>query len=155
MPVLDRLAAAMCYASGTTGNPKGVVYSHRSIYLHSTAVASASGFTLTQYDRVLIAPSMFHAEAWGIPHAAGGWAATDPAGEISAGGTAGPTDRSGEADVRRRRARDLERPGSLCGKPSCRSLVLAAGDQRRSAVPRSLIERLQDRHGVRLIQIWG
>jgi len=77
MPALnERSAAAMCYTSGTTGNPKGVVYSHRSIYLHSMAAVSATGFAITQRDRVLVAPSMFHANGWGMPHA-GWWVGAD------------------------------------------------------------------------------
>src|SRR5213076_428134 len=71
-PALDeRAAAAMCYTSGTTVNPKGVVYSHRSTVLHSLSVCMASVFGLTQYDRVLLIVPMFHANAWGLPYA--GW----------------------------------------------------------------------------------
>ena len=72
LPEIDECsAAAMCYTSGTTGNPKGVVYSHRSVWLHSQAIVSASCFAITEHDRALVSPSMFHANAWGIPHA--GW----------------------------------------------------------------------------------
>src|ERR1700691_196024 len=69
-PDLDeRSAAAMCYTSGTTGLPKGVVYSHRSTYLHSMAACTANGQGVGQYDRVLPAVPMFHANAWGLPYA--------------------------------------------------------------------------------------
>ena len=63
-------AAAMCYTSGTTGHPKGVVYSHRSSYLHSTAVCSANGLGLGYSDKALPIVPMFHANAWGLPYAA-------------------------------------------------------------------------------------
>jgi fatty-acyl-CoA synthase len=77
LPELDECsAAAMCYTSGTTGYPKGVVYSHRSICLHSMAVASASAFALSRRDRALVLPSMFHGNAWGIPHV-GWWVGAD------------------------------------------------------------------------------
>ena len=70
-PELDECsAAAMCYTSGTTGNPKGVVYSHRSTYLHSTAVCSGNVAGLSFVDRVLPIVPMFHANAWGLPYAA-------------------------------------------------------------------------------------
>ncbi|MFL6116888.1 MAG: long-chain fatty acid--CoA ligase, partial [Catenulispora sp.] len=68
--VVETDAAAMCYTSGTTGNPKGVVYSHRSIYLHSMQVAMPQSFGLDEANRILTIVPMFHAMAWGIPYAA-------------------------------------------------------------------------------------
>jgi fatty-acyl-CoA synthase len=70
-PDLDeRSAAAMCYTSGTTGLPKGVVYSHRSTYLHSMAVCTANGLAVTEQDRVMPIVPQFHANAWGLAYAA-------------------------------------------------------------------------------------
>jgi fatty-acyl-CoA synthase len=70
-PDLDeKSAAAMCFTSGTTGNPKGVVYSHRSSYLHSMSVCAANSIGLVDGDRVLLVVPMFHANAWGQPYAA-------------------------------------------------------------------------------------
>jgi fatty-acyl-CoA synthase len=66
----ERCAAAMCYTSGTTGNPKGVVYSHRSTYLHSMCLCTGEAAGLTPGDRVLPVVPMFHANAWGLPYAA-------------------------------------------------------------------------------------
>jgi fatty-acyl-CoA synthase len=66
----ERSAAAMCYTSGTTGNPKGVVYSHRSCWLHSMAVCTTNNVGLGADDRTLPIVPMFHANAWGQPYAA-------------------------------------------------------------------------------------
>ncbi|GAA3393290.1 long-chain fatty acid--CoA ligase [Streptomyces roseoviridis] len=69
-PELDeRAAAAMCYTSGTTGDPKGVVYSHRSIYLHSMQVNMTESMGLTDRDTTLVVVPQFHVLAWGLPHA--------------------------------------------------------------------------------------
>jgi hypothetical protein len=66
----DRAAAGLCYTSGTTGNPKGVLYSHRSSVLHAMAVCLADAMALSRDDRVLPVVPMFHANAWGLPYAA-------------------------------------------------------------------------------------
>lgn len=71
-PELDETsAAAVCYTSGTTGNPKGVVYSHRTTFVHSMASRAADTFGISERDRILLLPPMFHANAWGLPYS--GW----------------------------------------------------------------------------------
>jgi fatty-acyl-CoA synthase len=70
-PELDeRSAAAMCYTSGTTGLPKGVVYSHRSTYLHSMGACLGNAFAMSERDRILPVVPQFHANAWGLAYAA-------------------------------------------------------------------------------------
>ena len=70
-PELDEdAAAALCYTSGTTGQPKGVAYSHRSLVLHALSLSLPDNFAMSRMDTVLPAMSMFHANAWGLPHAA-------------------------------------------------------------------------------------
>jgi fatty-acyl-CoA synthase len=70
-PQLDeRSAAAMCYTSGTTGNPKGVMYSHRSTMLHTLGVTMADSLAVGERDAILPVVPMFHANAWGLPYAA-------------------------------------------------------------------------------------
>ena len=66
----ERSAAAMCYTSGTTGNPKGVVYSHRSTWLHSQAACTTDALGVGHDDTILAIVPMFHANAWGLPYAA-------------------------------------------------------------------------------------
>ncbi len=65
----ERTASSLCYTSGTTGNPKGVLYSHRSTILHSFMVCTADGFRLARADSVLLVVPLFHVNAWGIPYA--------------------------------------------------------------------------------------
>ena len=71
-PELDETqAAAVCYTSGTTGNPKGVVYSHRTTFMHSMASRAADTFGISEHDRIMLLPPMFHANSWGLPYS--GW----------------------------------------------------------------------------------
>ncbi|MDP4917568.1 MAG: AMP-binding protein, partial [Haliea sp.] len=67
----ETAAAAVCYTSGTTGNPKGVVYSHKTTFVHSLASRATDTFGINERDRILLLPPMFHANAWGLPYS--GW----------------------------------------------------------------------------------
>ncbi len=106
-PELDeRAAAAMCYTSGTTGNPKGIVYSHRSTYLHSLAISSGAAYALAERDRILVIVPMFHANAWGLPYA--GWMG-------GAGPSPPPCRRFGATScAMRRRRRSTSRRSGWC-----------------------------------------
>ena len=156
-PELDeRSAAAMCYTTGTTGDPKGVVYSHRSVFLHALAESSGAFFGLSPQDRVMVLAPMFHATAWGLPFA-GWWVGGDlvfpgrflqaePLSRLIA--QARPTVAGAVPTVWGDILRFAEsHPVDL----SSLRLVICGG----SAVPESLIERFQQRHGVRVIQAWG
>ena len=68
--IAEEDAAAMCYTSGTTGRPKGVLYSHRAICLHSLAISLPDQMDISCHDTIFPVVSMFHANAWGFPHAA-------------------------------------------------------------------------------------
>jgi fatty-acyl-CoA synthase len=152
----ERAASAMCYTSGTTGNPKGVVYSHRSSYLHSMAACDAGAMALTERDRVLAIVPMFHANAWGLPYS--GWMAGSdflmPARFLQAEPLVRFIDQehptfSGAvptiwADVLRYSADHSVDLSSF-------RMVVVGG----SAVPRSLMEAFEREHGVRIIQAWG
>jgi len=154
-PELDeRSAAAMCYTTGTTGDPKGVVYSHRSIYLHSLAQWGA--FSLTEADRLLVIVPMFHVNAWGFPYTA--W---------MLGADLLMPGRFLQADPLCKFINE-ERPTVAFGVPTVWSDVLRHVDANErdlsslrlvvcggSAVPRTLMEQFQERHGLRIIQAWG
>jgi fatty-acyl-CoA synthase len=152
----ERDAAAMCYTSGTTGNPKGVVYSHRSAYLHSMAVAMGDAMGLTPYDKVLPIVPMFHANAWGLPYAA-----------LMVGAGLVMPDRWLQPAPLVRIIQDEQ--VTLSGAvPTIWNDILGYADEHDSdlssirlvpcggsAVPKSLQQALLDRHGVRVIQAWG
>lgn len=66
----ERTASSLCYTSGTTGNPKGVLYSHRSTVLHSLMEVAPDGFDISSKDSLMLVVPMFHANAWGVPYSA-------------------------------------------------------------------------------------
>ncbi len=132
-PELDeRQAAGLCYTSGTTGNPKGVLYSHRSNILHCLATTMADTVGITSSDRVLPVVPMFHVNAWGFPYAAcAGGRRPGHAGPLPPGRAAGEADRVGEGDARGRCADDLARRAARRGRDEARLLERAPDDLRR------------------------
>ena len=152
----ERQAAAMCYTSGTTGNPKGVAYSHRSAYLHSLASLSANAMGLSEHDRILTIVPMFHANAWGIPYAAFlcGAALVMPGRFLQA-----------EPLTRMVKEEHVTFSGAV---PTIWADIYRYGEEHEidlstvrmiicggSAVPRSLMENFERKYGVRIIQAWG
>ena len=150
----ERRAASMCYTSGTTGNPKGVVYSHRSVVLHSIGAMLADTLAVSEADVVLPVVPMFHANAWGLCQAAvmAGSDLVFPGADLSPAALAGllvdervtlaagvPTIWMGVLE--QLRGRDT----------SALTRIVCGG----SAVPRSLSEAYRQQVGLPILQAWG
>jgi fatty-acyl-CoA synthase len=157
-PDIDEYAAAaMCYTSGTTGNPKGVVYSHRSSFLHTMAACTANGIGVGSSDCVLPIVPMFHANAWGLPYAA-----------LMAGADLVLPDCHLDARSLIDMIEKL-RPTVAGAVPTIWNDVLHYLDKDPdhdlsslrlvacggSAVPLSLMRTFEEKHGVQIRQLWG
>ena len=153
----ENSAAAMCYTSGTTGHPKGVVYAHRSSYLHSMAACAGNGLGISFTDKVLPVVPMFHANAWGLPYAALMAGADlvlpdrfmDAASLATLIETQRPTVAGAVPTIWNDLMSYLDRePGHDI---SSLRLVACGG----SAVPVSLMQTFEQRYRVQICQLWG
>ena len=156
-PTLDEnRACAMCYTSGTTGNPKGAVYSHRSMFLHSMMACLADTVAISERDTVLPVVPMFHANAWGMPYAAtlvgakqvmpgpfldGKSLAELIAGERVTVAAGVPTIWMGLLQVLEKESYDIS---------SLRCMPVGG-----SAAPQSMIERYHQQFGAPILHAWG
>jgi fatty-acyl-CoA synthase len=150
----ERSAASMCYTTGTTGDPKGVVYSHRSVYLHSFAVWAT--FRLDDTARVLVIVPMFHVNAWGTPYAS--WMVgsqillpgrfLQPQGLCAFIEQERPTFTGGVPTILTGILNHVQTNG---GDVSSIKRAVCGG----SAVPASLITAYRDVLGIELWQAWG
>lgn len=150
----ENRAASMCYTSGTTGNPKGAVYSHRSLYLHTMAAMTADSVGIGEKDVILPVVPMFHANAWGLAHVAVATGAklVMPGPDLSPGAL---------VDLI-----ESERVTVAAGVPTIWMGVLDAIDGRDvsslraipcggSAVPKALSEGFRAKIGLPILQAWG
>jgi len=152
----ERSAAAMCYTSGTTGMPKGVVYSHRSAYLHSMGVCLGNTLGISERDRVLPVVPMFHANAWGLPYAAVISGADlimpdrflQPEPLVKLIESERPTVAGAVPTIWNALLQHVRQHG---GDVSSLRLVACGG----SAVPHALMEAFEKELGVLILQAWG
>jgi fatty-acyl-CoA synthase len=150
----ENLAAAMCYTSGTTGDPKGIVYSHRSMTLHALGTMLADTFALSEADVVLPVVPMFHANAWGLAHAAvmAGADLVLPGPDLSPPAIAGLLE--GERVTLAAGVPTIWMGvlSELAGRDvSALTRIMCGG----SAVPRALSEAYREQVGLPMLQAWG
>jgi acyl-CoA synthetase (AMP-forming)/AMP-acid ligase II len=151
----EQASAVLCYTSGTTGNPKGVCYSHRAIVLHAMASGLSGAFSLSAFDVVMPCSSLYHATAWGLPYAVpiNGCKFVLPADKMDGASLAelidgeGVTLTGGVPTIWTMYLQWLE----ANGRPvkNLRKIIIGG-----SAMPRWMAETFE-RSGVQMLQIWG
>ncbi|WP_293865595.1 long-chain-fatty-acid--CoA ligase [uncultured Alsobacter sp.] len=154
----ERSASSLCYTSGTTGNPKGVLYTHRSTVLHSFVVCQADGLQLSSKDSTLLVVPLFHVNAWGVPYASAMCGAKlvlpgpapDPKTLFDLAVAEGCTFSLGVPTVWLGWFKYLDETAGLDLAALKLNRVVIGG----SAAPRYVIERFQ-KQGVFVIHAWG
>jgi fatty-acyl-CoA synthase len=154
----EKQAAAMCYTSGTTGRPKGALYSHRSTVLHSMMVAMGNTFALSERDCVLPVVPMFHVNAWGLPFASVLVGAKlmmpgphlDPESMLEDLEQEEVTFTAGVPTVFLAVLQALDAEPGRYDLSKLRSMVIGG-----SAAPKGVIEAFEKRHGIDVVHAWG
>ena len=154
----ERAAAAMCYTSGTTGQPKGVLYSHRAIAVHSLASTQRGTLGLTESDSVLPVVPMFHANAWGFPFTCTLVGAKqvfpgphlDPESLLDAFVQEEVTVTGGVPTIWMGILQTLDAKPGAWDLSRLRSMIVGG-----SAAPHALIEAFEKRHGLHVTHAWG
>jgi fatty-acyl-CoA synthase len=154
----ENTAAAMCYTSGTTGKPKGVLYSHRSIVLHSMVCSYAEGMSILESDVVLPVVPMFHVNAWGLPFTCTMLGCTiifpgpylDPVSLLELFDKEKVTISAGVPTIWLGILNVLNADPKKYNLSSMRHMIVGG-----SAAPRSMIKSFDELHGLKILQAWG